>query len=114
MALGVGVDGKRTVLGVSTALSEAEVHWRAFLESLSARGLHGVQLITSDDHSGLRAALRAVFPSVPWQRCQFHLQRNAQAYVPHVTQRKEVAQDIRDIFNAPSRPEADRLLGLAA
>ncbi len=117
VALGVGANGKRTVLGVSSALSEAEVHWRAFLESLCARGLYGVQLITSDDHSGLRAALRAalraVFPAVPWQRCQFHLQRNAQAYVPHVGSRKEVAQDLRDIFNAPNRPEADRLLGLA-
>ena len=114
LALGIGVGGKRTILGVNAALSEAEVHWRSFLESLCARGLFGVQMITSDDHSGLRAALRAVFPATPWQRCQFHLQRNAQAHVPHVAMRKEVAKDIRDIFNAPSRSEADRLLDLAA
>lgn len=113
MAVGVGADGKRRILGISAALSEAEVHWRGFLESLRERGLHGMTMITSDDHSGLRAALKATFPSVLWQRCQFHLQQNAQHYVPSVAQRKEVAQVIRDIFNAPSRPEADRLLGLA-
>ena len=70
-------------------------------------------MITSDDHSGLRAALKAVFPGTLWQRCQFHLQQNAQSYVPSISQRKEVAQVIRDIFNAPSRPEAERLLALA-
>jgi hypothetical protein len=58
-------------------------------------------MITSDAHSGLKAAIRAVFPSVPWQRCQFHLQQNAQAYVPKVSLKKEVASDIRHIFNAP-------------
>jgi len=113
LAIGVGVDGQRTVLGVSAALSEAEVHWRAFLESLRDRGLFGMRLITSDDHSGLKAALRAVFPSIAWQRCQFHLQQNAQSYVPHIAMRKAVAQEIRDVFNAPSRDEAERLLRLA-
>jgi putative transposase len=110
LAAGVGLDGKRTVLGVSVALSEAEVHWRAFLEELRERGLFGVQLITSDDHSGLRAALRAVFPGIAWQRCQFHLQQNAQGYVPRIGMRKEVARTIRDIFNAPDKIEAERLL----
>lgn len=113
MAEGVGVDGKRSILGVSAALSEAEVHWRSFLESLRARGLHGMRMITSDDHSGLRAALKAVFPGVLWQRCQFHLQQNAQGYVPSIAMRKQVAQVIRDVFNAPSREEAERLLSLA-
>jgi len=113
MAVGVGTDGKRSILGVSAALSEAEVHWRSFLEGLRARGLCGMRMVTSDDHSGLRAALKAVFPGGLWQRCQFHLQQNAQSYVPSATKRKEVAQTIRDIFNAPSRPEADRLLALA-
>jgi len=66
--------------------------------------------ITSDAHSGLKAALRAVFPSVLWQRCQFHLQQNAQAYIPKKSMKKEVAEDIRIIFNAPNREEADRAL----
>jgi transposase-like protein len=110
IAIGITADGKRRVLGVSVALSEAEVHWRAFLDSLIARGLRGVKLIVSDDHAGLKAARRATLPSVPWQRCQFHLQQNAQAYVPRIDQRKAVALRIKAIFNAPDKAEAERLL----
>ena len=112
-AVGVRRDGKRSVLGVSVALSEAEVHWRNFLASLQERKLHGIELIVSDDHQGLKAALRACWPSVPWQRCQFHLQRNATAYVPRLAMRREVASALRGIFNAPDRAQADRQLGLA-
>ncbi len=82
MASGVQKDGKRSILGISVSLSEAEVHWRAFLEGLVARGLHGVILIISDDHVGLQAARKTVFSGVPWQRCQFHLQQNAQLMCP--------------------------------
>lgn len=110
VALGVRADGKRELLGVSVTLSEAEVHWRAFLTDLVRRGLHGVRLLVSDDHSGLRAARKAVFPAVPWQRCQFHLQHNAGAYVTRQSLRKPVAAGIRDIFNAPDADEAQRLL----
>jgi transposase-like protein len=113
IATGVMEDGRRTVLGTSVSLSEAEVHWRQFLLSLQKRGLHGVKMITSDDHAGLRAALNSVFPGVPWQRCQTHLQRNAVPYVPKISMRKEVASDIRGIFNAPNRSEAERLLNLS-
>ena len=67
-------------------------------------------LIVSDDHSGLRAARRAVFPSVPWQRCQFHLSQNAQQYARRSDQRAAIATDIRDIFNAPSGGEAEAML----
>ncbi len=110
IAYGVDCKGMRHILGVSVSLSEAEVHWRKFLESLVARGLHGITLITSDAHSGLKSSLRSVFPSVPWQRCQFHLQQNAQSYVPRQNMKKEVAEDIRTIFNAPNRAESDRQL----
>ena len=110
VAIGVTADGRRRIIGVSVALSEAEVHWRAFLDSLIRRGLKGVRLIVSDDHAGLKAARRATLPSVPWQRCQFHLQQNAHAYVPRLDQRKSVAQRIRAIFNAPDKIEAERLL----
>lgn len=112
VAYGIDYEGKRTVLGVSTGLSEAEVHWRGFLESLISRGLHAVQSITSDAHAGLKAALKATFPGVIWQRCQFHLQQNAQAYVPKKDMKALVAEDIRSIFNAPNRDEANRLLKL--
>jgi len=110
IALGIRPDGKRSVLGVSVALSEAEVHWRQFLQSLQKRGLHGVQLIVSDDHAGLGAARAAVFPSVPWQRCQFHLQQNAQAYVPRLDQRAAVAAAVRSVFNSPDHASAERRL----
>jgi transposase-like protein len=114
IAVGVLPNGKRTVLGVSVSLSEAEVHWREFLASLVERGLHGVEMITSDAHEGLKAARKGVFPGVPWQRCQFHLQQNAVAYVPKVDMRSEVAADLRGVFNAPDANEAKRLLKLAA
>lgn len=113
IATGIREDnGKREVLGCSVALSEQEVHWRTFLQSLKKRGLHGVQLITSDAHEGLKAAKQAVFPSVPWQRCQTHLQRNAFKYVPRQALKAAVADDIRAIFNAPDRAEADRRLAM--
>lgn len=98
IAMGIGTDGKRAILGVSVALSEAEAHWRGFLSSLVERGLHGVKFIVSDAHQGMAAARAAVFPSVPWQRCQFHLQQNAQAHVPRSDMRGEVAESIRSIF----------------
>jgi putative transposase len=68
-AIAVDELGKRHILGVSVALSEHEVHWRSFLQRLMERGLHGVQLIISDAHAGLKAARKAIFPSIPWQRC---------------------------------------------
>jgi putative transposase len=110
VAVGVTSSGKREILGVSVSLSEHEVHWRAFLESLKQRGLGGVQLITSDDHAGLRAARLAVFGGLPWQRCQFHLQQNAQAFLPHKDMQTEVAADIRTIFDAPDRTTAEAYL----
>jgi len=110
IALGVGPDGKRQILGASVALSEAELHWRDFLQSLQKRGLCGLHLLVSDDHAGLAAARRAVFPAVPWQRCQFHLQQNAQAYVPRLDRRAKVAADIRSVFLAPDRPHAQARL----
>ncbi len=112
-AVGIDLDGKRSILGVSVALSEAEVHWRAFLKSLVERGLHGVRMVTSDDHAGIKAALAATFSGVAWQRCQFHLQQNAGAYVPRLDLRADAACDIRSIFNAPDRFEAERLLAKA-
>ena len=113
IALGIDETGKRRVLGVSVALSEAEVHWRDFLESLTARGLTGVKYIVSDDHAGLRAARCAVLPSVPWQRCQFHLQQNASKYVTRLDDREPVARTIRAIFTAGDVHEANDKLKAA-
>lgn len=111
IAIGIRRDnGKRIILGVSCALSEAEVHWRKFLTSLKERGIGIPDSVTSDAHEGLRAALRATFNSSPWQRCQFHLQQNAQAYVPTRDLKQKVAEDIRRIFNAEDRAHADAKL----
>jgi len=106
VALGVRDDGKRVILGVSVATSEAEVHWRKFIQSLLARGLHGIKLITSDDHSGLKAAVAATLPGVAWQRCQFHFQQNAQSYVSKLELRSVVGEDIRSILNASTEVDA--------
>jgi putative transposase len=110
VATGVTPDGRRTVLGLSVSLSEAEVHWREFLAGLQARGLHGVRLITSDDHAGLGQALTARFAGVRWQRCQFHLAQNLLDHLPPNVSQAEASTDLRAVFNAPNRAEAERLL----
>ena len=83
VAVGVTSGGHRRILGVSVALSEAEVHWRTFQDSLIRRGLKGVKLIISDDHAGLKAARRAALP-VFRSDAPFHLQQNAHAYIPRL------------------------------
>jgi len=110
IASGVSPDGKRQILGVSVSLGEQEVHWRSFLQSLVKRGLRGVQLIISDAHTGLKAARQAVFGGIPWQRCQYHLQQNVQAYVPRKAMQPEVAQELRNIFQAPDLATAQTWL----
>ena len=110
IAMGVRKDGKRSILGVSVSLSEAEVHWREFLKSLQDRGLHGVRQITSDAHKGLKSAVTARFGATAWQRCQFHLQQNAMAHVPRREMRTQVAAEIREIHHARDRKTAEELL----
>ncbi len=106
IAIGILPSGHRTVLGVSVSLSEAEVHWRDFLQSLCQRGMHGVKFIVRDNHCGLKAARKAVLPAVTWQRCQFHLAQNAMQHTPKISMRKEVANDLRNIFNAKDAVDA--------
>ena len=102
LAYGINPEGKREILGASTSLSEAEVHWREFFTHLQSRGMRGLRLIISDDHAGMKSARKAVFPSIPWQRCQFHLAQNAQSYAPKKSMREEIAQVMREIFNCPN------------
>ncbi len=109
-AIGIGPDERRRVLGVSIALSEAEVHWRAFLESLQARGMRGVEYVVSDDHAGLRAARRAVLGGATWQRCQFHLARNAIHHAPTLAIRKRIGAELREVWNAGSLAKAETAL----
>jgi len=109
-AVGINTKGRREVIGVSVSLSEAEPHWRAFLKSLRTRGLTGVKYAVSDDHDGLKNALKAEMTGVIWQRCQCHLQRNAASYVHKMSMRGQVAEDLRDVFNAKDRLSADKRL----
>ena len=105
-------DGKRTILGVTVVIGEHKLHRRSFMEELLQRRLSGVRIITSDDHAGLRSARKAIFGGVPWQRCQFHLQRNATAYVPKVEMRNGVYRDIRVILDIPDTNTALEVLRL--
>jgi transposase-like protein len=105
-AIGVDGEGRRSVLGVSVSLSEAEVHWREFFKSLLARGLHGVELITSDAHAGLAEARKACFAGVPWQRCRFHLMHNALAHVPREEMKREVLDDLASVLDSTDEPRA--------
>jgi putative transposase len=109
-AIGIGLDERRRLLGVSVALSEAEVHWRAFLESLQARGMRGVEYVVSDDHAGLRAARRAVFGGAKLQRCQFHLAQNAIHHAPSLRVRKSIGAELRTVWNAASLAKAETAL----
>lgn len=109
-AIGIGPDERRRILGVSVELSEAEVHWRSFLESLQARGMRGVQYIVSDDHPGLRAARRSTLGGATWQRCQFHLACNAIHHAPNATIRKRIGGELRNIWNASTLAKAEEAL----
>ncbi len=106
-AVGVGPDGRRRVLGVSVALSEAEAHWRTFLEDLVARGVRGVQFVTSDDHAGLEAARKAVLGGAVPQGCQFHLAQKAIHSAPTVAIRKRIGSQPREIWNTKNLASAE-------
>ena len=103
-------DGKRMILGVSCTLSEAEIHWREFLVALKQRGIGIPDLIVSDAHTGLKAALRATCNASPWQRCQFHLQQNAGHLITKQELKSVIASQIAAIFNAESRAHAEERL----
>jgi len=82
IAIGIDWDGRRQILGVALANRESRSSWSDFLRGLKARGLNGVELVVSDDHAGLKAAIREVLPEAVWQRCYVHFLRNALDYVP--------------------------------
>ena len=109
-AIGIGPDERRRVLGVSVALSEAEVHWRGFLDGLVARGMRGVEFIVSDDHPGLRAARRAVLGAATWQRCQFHLAANAIHHAPNIAIRGRIGAELGNVWNASTLVRAQSAL----
>jgi putative transposase len=109
VAYGVRADGVREVLGLDVGLSEEAVLWRSFFQGLVARGLHGVQLVISDAHVGLKQAIAEVFVGAAWQRCRVHFMRNLLARVPKAAQAM-VAATVRTIFQQASRGAAQRQL----
>ncbi len=82
IAIGVDLEGRRNVLGLELANRESGSSWKAFLASLKSRGLQGVEFVVSDNHEGLKRAIREVLPEAAWQRCYVHFLRNALDYVP--------------------------------
>ena len=100
LAVGVNADGHREVLGVDVTTTEDGAGWTTFLRNLVARGLSGVQLVTSDAHEGLKAAIAAVLPGASWQRCRTHFMRNLLTRVPKSSQ-PLVATLVRSIFEQP-------------
>lgn len=100
IAVAVNVDGYREVLGMDVITTEDGAGWTAFLRSLVARGLHGVQLVISDAHEGLKAAIAAVLSGASWQRCRTYFVRNLLTKVPKSAQGL-VATLVRSIFEQP-------------
>jgi hypothetical protein len=105
VATGVRGDGWREVLGFAVGDSEDGAFWTAFLRSLKARGLTGVQLVISDAHTGLKQAIGAVLAGAGWQRCRVHFLRNALAYVPK-SAAQMAAATIRTAFAQPDPQDA--------
>ena len=108
IATGVRADGYREILGFAVDERESTTSWGSFLRSLTERGLSGVDLVVSDDHAGLVAALGKNFPGAPWQRCQAHFTRNILDACPKAHQ-GALAERLRTLFNAPDL-EAARAL----
>jgi putative transposase len=115
VATGVRADGWREVLGFAVGDSEDGAFWTAFLCSLKARGLAGVQLVISDAHTGLKQAITAVLLGAAWQRCRVHFLRNVLAQVPKGNA-EMVAAAIRTIFAQPDavhvREQLDVIAGM--
>jgi putative transposase len=101
IATGVRADGHREVLGCAVGDSETEAFWTEFLRDLRGRGLHGVQLVVSDAHSGLTAAVGAVLQGAAWQRCRIHFLRNVLGRIPR-SEADMVAAYIRTVFAQPA------------
>jgi transposase-like protein len=105
VAIGVRETGEREVIGLALGAAESEPFWLEFLRRLVARGLHGVLLVTSDSHEGLKAAIARVLTGATWQRCRVHFMRNLLAHIPS-GEKTLVAALVRTIFVQPHRHAA--------
>jgi putative transposase len=107
IALGIDWEGRRQVLAVEYANRESQSSWREFLVQLQGRGLKGVQLVVSDDHPGLKAAIREMLPGGWWQRCYVHFLRNALDYLPRKAD-DDCLQELRWMYERRNVEEARR------
>jgi putative transposase len=107
VAIGVDWEGRRQVLAVDLANRESRSSWKDFLLALKGRGLHGVEFVVSDDHPGLRAAIREVLPEAAWQRCYVHFLRNALDYVPRRV-KDDCLQELRWMYDRRDLAEVRR------
>ena len=107
VAIGINWEGRRNILGVELANRETGSSWRAFLEGLQERGLHGVELVVTDDHPGLREAVAQMLPQAVWQRCYVHFLRNAR---DHLSRRvgDDCLRELRWIYDRRDQQEARR------
>jgi transposase-like protein len=113
IATGVSADGRREVLGFDVGDSESGAFWTGFLRGLKARGLHGVMLVISDAHTGLKAAVGSILLGATWQRCRIHFGRNVLDAVP-AGHRDMVAAAVRTIFAQPDAASVRRQLDVIA
>jgi putative transposase len=109
IAIGVKEGGERTILGLASGATETEAFWTEFLRDLVRRGLHGVQLVISDAHEGLKNALKVVLTGASWQRCRVHFMRNLLAHIPKAD-KAQVAATVRTVFAQPDRHAASQRL----
>jgi len=109
MAIGVRETGERALLGFAVGASEDAAFWLSFLRSLVQRGLRGVQLVISDSHEGLKAALSQVLAGATWQRCRVHFMRNVLAHIPQ-GDKSMIAAALRTFFAQPNRQAAGQQL----
>lgn len=109
LAIGVRETGERELLGFAIGASEEAAFWLSFLRHLVQRGLRGVQLVISDSHEGLQAALNQVLAGATWQRCRVHFMRNVLAHIPH-GDKSMVAAALRTFFAQPNRQAAGQQL----
>src|SRR3990172_5269693 len=109
VAIAVRDTGDREILGISLGQSEEYAFWLDFLRGLVRRGLKGVQLVTSDAHEGLKAAVEQVLAGSTWQRCRVHFMRNVLAHIPKGS-KSVVAAALRTIFAQPDRAAATQQL----
>jgi putative transposase len=107
IAIGVAWDGRRQILAVEMANRESHSSWRDFLRGLRKRGLHGVEFVVADDHSGLRAAVREVLTEAAFQRCYVHFLRNALDHLPRKAD-DDCLQELRWLYDRRSIEEAQQ------